>query len=150
MSISKTAISLLTSGALMASVIPAAAARTVSGPSVSASKERCESLAGREQSRCMTIQRRNNRMRLQTLDRHVTGRGMTMREQRVVKENKPQTNIRGIGNMDLKNMRMHILSGGNTRRAIMNRASDAREACNELEGTEQHLCVRDHMKAFNQ
>lgn len=153
MSISKAAVSILTSGALMAAVMPVASARIApskSGPSITASKERCQTLAGREETRCMTIQRRSSRLKLRNLDQHISGRGMTLREQRVIRTNNSQSDIREIGSQELKDLRTHDLGGGNTRRSLMERANAARNACSDLTGTEKYTCVREQMKAINQ
>ncbi|MBM3231285.1 hypothetical protein FJZ28_03070 [Candidatus Peregrinibacteria bacterium] len=149
MSVTKLAVSFLTTGALCASFVPVGFARYTNDPTISAAQARCMELAGREKTRCLTVHRRNDRLRLQNVGDRIP-QARTIRERRVIITNKPATNIRRIGTYDLERLRTHNRDGGNARRQVKSRADSARDACKGItDKGEQSLCIRDHWRQLS-
>ncbi len=148
MSVTRLAVSFLTTGALCASLVPAGLARSTDDPTISAAQARCMELAGREQTRCLTVHRRNSRLRLQNVGDKIP-QARTVRERRVITTNKPATNIRRIGSYDLERLRTHNRDGGRARRQLKSRADSARDACKMEDKGEKSLCVRDHWRQMS-
>lgn len=130
----------------MSSLLLAATPALASYNPIQASDDRCDRVAGREKDRCLSIAKRNQRLRLRQA-RNTYTRGQTQRERRSLQQFNRNTNIRRRGNADLSRLRAHDTTGVSARRLINRRDEDARNACRGLDGTAKYLCIRTETRA---
>lgn len=147
MNLSKSLISLASVGALLLSSSPALAAGV---PTPQQAQERCQKVAGSEKSRCLVILNRARRLKLQNLDQHITGRGNTLREQRMISDNSSVRNIRKFASQTKKDMRVNKGNGVASRRTITDNAHAARWMCKEITNSvEKASCMRKNLDSVN-
>lgn len=147
MNLTKSFVSAAAVGALLLNAAPAFAANS---PTVQQAKDRCQQVAGLEKSRCLAILKRSQRLRLQNLDQHISGRGNTLREQRMITNNNSVDNVRTRSSQNLKRLRTNMNKGVAPRRTIRNNASDARNMCRDIkDDIKQAMCIRTNLSTVN-